>query len=225
MSRRSPRVFDTQERLKNGAISVFASRGYTLTGVDHIVEEAGTTRGAFYYYFASKHDVAEDIQQELWTDVARYAEDALDPDDDLITNVKRAFTAHVEALRSLGEDQRAFLSQAFAEPALAVSDDHGHEWGTDLVREFLIDAVDNGQIGPIDPDAATALLIEAFQAATHSALDGTDVSSTLGMVEALLEAVVTPRRMVTTTIQVTSAPSNVDRLTDEGVDRPGSVHR
>jgi AcrR family transcriptional regulator len=193
VSRRSPRVSDTQERLKNGAVSVFASRGYTLTGVDHIVEEAGTTRGAFYYYFASKHDVAEDIQLELWADVARHAEDALDPDDDLITNVKRAFTAHVDALRGLGENQRAFLCQAFVEPALAVSDGHGHEWGTDLIREFLIDGMGKGQISPIDPDAATALLIEAFQGATCSALDGTDASSTLGVVEALLEAVVTAR--------------------------------
>jgi AcrR family transcriptional regulator len=193
VSRRSPRVFDTQERLKIGAVTVFASRGYTSTGVDHIVEEAGTTRGAFYYYFTNKHDVAEDLQQELWAEVAHHAEGALDPDVDFITNVKQAFTAHIEALRKLDEEQRAFLCQAFVEPTLAVLDDHGHEWGTDLVRDFLIDAMDKGQICPIDPDAATALLIEAFHVATHSALDGTDASSTLGVVEALLEAVVTAR--------------------------------
>jgi AcrR family transcriptional regulator len=191
MSRRRPRECNTQERLKNGAVSAFANRGYSSTGVDHIVEEAGMTRGAFYYYFTSKHDVAEDLQQELWTEVAHHAEEALDPDVDLITNVRRAFTAHIEALRELGEEQRAFLCQAFAEPALAVSDDHGHEWGSDLVREFLVDAMDKGQICPIDPDAATALLIEAFQIATRSALEGTDVSSTLGVVEALFAAIVT----------------------------------
>jgi hypothetical protein len=39
VSWQSPWIFGPQERLKVGAVTLFASGGYTLTGIDHIMED------------------------------------------------------------------------------------------------------------------------------------------------------------------------------------------
>jgi len=187
VSRRSPRLFDTQDRLKTAAADVFTTRGYSVSGVDHIVEEAGTTRGAFYYYFASKADVARDIQEELWGAAARQAVEAVDTEADFLTNMRRGLEAYLAALKNLGPE-RAFLREGFVEPSLAMFDGDGQKWGAHIIRERLLAAMDKGQIPLQDPDKATSLLVEALQALTLAALKGDDLTYALLVIDGLNEA-------------------------------------
>lgn len=48
---------DTQRRILNAAVEVFAEVGYNDTRVELITERAGCSRPAFYQYFSSKDDV------------------------------------------------------------------------------------------------------------------------------------------------------------------------
>ena len=62
VARRQPAPKDTKNRLMAAAVEVFGTRGYAKASVDDIVKRAGMTRGAFYYYFTSKADIAHDLQ-------------------------------------------------------------------------------------------------------------------------------------------------------------------
>ena len=52
--REQHRVF-TRERLIQGALEVFAHKGYVAATIDDIVAAAGASRATFYLHFHSKH--------------------------------------------------------------------------------------------------------------------------------------------------------------------------
>lgn len=185
MVRRQPKRSDTRARLLEAGIQAFLVKGYPATAVDDIVERAGTTRGAFYYYFASKQDMARDLQEYLWSSIAQQAQDAFDPQFDIVTNIKRAFVAHLAAIEELGPE-RVFLRDGFIDPTLDSTGLDGFHWGVALVRDLLVDAMERGEVGHCDPAEAAGLLIEAFEAATLQALENEDVGPTLHVVDALL---------------------------------------
>lgn len=49
----------SKERILNVASRLFKKNGFTATGIDQIMEEAGLTAGAFYAHFKSKKDLFE----------------------------------------------------------------------------------------------------------------------------------------------------------------------
>jgi AcrR family transcriptional regulator len=54
-----------QERLLAAASRLFAERGFALTSVQEIVEQAGVTKGAMYHYYSSKDDLLQQIYSRL----------------------------------------------------------------------------------------------------------------------------------------------------------------
>jgi len=186
MGRRDPKP-DTHSRLKTAAAEVFSTRSYKATAVDDIVEQAGTSRGSFYYYFEGKADVARDLQEDLWGAAARRATEAALPEADFLTNVHRGLEAYLAALKDLGAE-RAFLSEGFVEPNLTMFDGEGKKWGAHFVRDQLADAMESGQIPRQDPDRAARVLVDALQTLTLAALKGDDVTDPLRVVVDLNEA-------------------------------------
>jgi AcrR family transcriptional regulator len=57
----------TRTRLLDAARKAFAERGYPATRVDDITQQAGTSHGAFYLYFANKQDIMEALADETST--------------------------------------------------------------------------------------------------------------------------------------------------------------
>lgn len=51
------RKAESRERILNAASLLFREQGYTATGVDALMAEAGLTAGAFYAHFKSKQDL------------------------------------------------------------------------------------------------------------------------------------------------------------------------
>lgn len=168
---------------------MFSSKGYSATCVDDIADRAGTTRGAFYYYFSSKEDMAHDLQQELWRDIAHRAQGVFDGSVDTITNMKRAFAAHLAALSELGE-ARFFLRDGFLDPTLEATGRRELEWGLGLVRDVLAEAMDKGEVERLDPGALAGMLTGMFEVATFQALGTEDASATVDVVSALLDGLV-----------------------------------
>lgn len=189
MARREPRVCDTRAKLLAAGIEVFAIKGYAASGVDDIVQCAGTTRGAFYYYFASKQDMAEDLQESLWDAIAKQAQDAVDPDVDIVTNFKKAFGVHLAALGKLGSE-RVFLRQGFIDPTLEAASREKLQWGVALVRELLDEALKKGEVSDLDPGEVAQLLTEIFEAATLRALDDYESPLSVESVDALLDGLI-----------------------------------
>ncbi len=79
MSRRDPVVRDTKQRILDAAVEVFGERGYRGASVDDVAVAAGVTKGAVYYYFTDKDDLARDLQSVLWGQLAQDALAVYDP--------------------------------------------------------------------------------------------------------------------------------------------------
>jgi AcrR family transcriptional regulator len=47
----------TKEQLIEAALRLFADQGYAQTSLQQLVETAGLTKGAFYYYFSNKEEI------------------------------------------------------------------------------------------------------------------------------------------------------------------------
>lgn len=50
-----------KQELLRIAYRMFISRGYENTSVDEIIEEAGIAKGTYYYYFATKEQMLEEV--------------------------------------------------------------------------------------------------------------------------------------------------------------------
>lgn len=55
-----------RERLLSGALQLFSNKGYAATTVREIVEAAGVTKPALYYYFRNKEGIFRELMQEAW---------------------------------------------------------------------------------------------------------------------------------------------------------------
>jgi len=61
----------TRSKIINEAASLFHHKGYTATGLDELLKNAGVTKGAFYHHFKSKKDVALAVINEVVADKVR----------------------------------------------------------------------------------------------------------------------------------------------------------
>ena len=52
-----PPTTDTEERLLDAALTLFAEKGYEAASVREIIEATGVTRPVLYYYCSSKEDL------------------------------------------------------------------------------------------------------------------------------------------------------------------------
>ena len=59
---------DTRRKLMGAAATVFDAKGYAATTTADIVEQAGATKGALYFHFSTKEQIAQAIvaEQSLW---------------------------------------------------------------------------------------------------------------------------------------------------------------
>lgn len=73
---------DTRERILDAAQRVVMQRGFAATSVDAIQEEAGISRGTFFYHFPSKDDLARTL-------LRRYARADRDLTADLMARAER----------------------------------------------------------------------------------------------------------------------------------------
>ncbi|WP_448589016.1 TetR/AcrR family transcriptional regulator [Thermodesulfobium sp.] len=56
---------NTKNKILKSALSLFSNKGYHSTNVDEIVENANTSKGAFYFHFPGKRDLVIKLVEEL----------------------------------------------------------------------------------------------------------------------------------------------------------------
>jgi AcrR family transcriptional regulator len=69
---------ERKESLLTAAAQVFAERGFEAASFNHIIEKAGVSKGAMYYYFADKDDLFCTV---LDVALARWVGEVLEPFD------------------------------------------------------------------------------------------------------------------------------------------------
>ena len=186
MPRREPRTSQTQDRIRTAALEEFGKRGYTMVSIDEIVHRAGVTKGAFYYYYRDKRDLAADLHRQLWTRLRRTAAEAYDPTLDALTNIRRTFHAFYAALRNV-EEARFFLRDAWSIPDAVAARAILDEWIGQTAR-FLRAAMESGQIVRVDPEVLASVLIGAFSEATLQVLTSPRIEETNEVLDRVVES-------------------------------------
>jgi TetR/AcrR family acrAB operon transcriptional repressor len=194
MGRREPKVRDTRERVLVAALAEFAERGLQAASVEDIAARAGLTKGAVYYYFSDKHDLAADLQAQLWERLGREANRDIDPAAGTLENLERAFGSFLAALQDEAE-ARFFLRDCWATPALEVAGRREHESGVGLVRRHLAAGIESGELAAeIDADAAARVLLGVFAEATLHILTSGQVEATMEVVVRMIHSLAAPDR-------------------------------
>lgn len=95
--KRKARAMETKRKLLESAMSLFKEKGFDAVTVEEIAQRAGTAKGSFYTYFATKSDI---IVEEFWDIDAYYRKYS--------RNLKRCATAS-EKLTSFTRAQTRFI--------------------------------------------------------------------------------------------------------------------
>ncbi len=171
----------------DAALYLFAERGYSAVAIEDIAEAAGLTKGAVYYWFADKDDLGRDLQHELYERLTDQALGALDPEGDIVTNMRRAFRVYLDALGSLGQ-ARFFLRDAWTIPALDEGGRRDQQDAVAMVRGMLAAAIERGEVADLDPDALANVLLGAWAEATIHVLTTGQRARTVAVVDHFLES-------------------------------------
>jgi len=187
MSRRAPAVRDTRERVLTAALEVFTDRGYAAATVEEIAERAGMTKGAVYYWFRDKEDLASDLQHELWTAIAAEAQHAFEPNAPTADNLKRAFRAYLLALDDQAQ-ARFFLRDCWAVPTLDAASRQTQEIGVVMVQQLVEEGIQKGDLVKVDAETFTRVLLGAFAEATLHVLTNGRPEHAVAVVERFIDA-------------------------------------
>lgn len=187
MARRHPKPRDSKERILAAALTLFGERGYTETSIDEIAARAGLTKGALYYYFEDKADIARDLHHEVWERLKAEALKSIAPGGDALSHLRHAFDAYLSALQHLPE-AHFFLRQFWAVPALDVVGRFEHEASLGMVESLLREGITRGDIAPLDPTALARVLVGAFSEATLHVLTTGRSEEAIAVVHRVIDA-------------------------------------
>lgn len=156
------------------AQSLFCERGYDGTSVDEIIKRAGVSKGAFYYYFASKEALLEAHAEQVAQQAASQAEDITR--DKTLSAVEKLnlLTRHGQQMKLSDAKQTLSGFEALFRPEnvalyhrthLAVS-----RAVLPLVTSIIAQGVEENAFRSAEP-ALTAEIVLNLMTATHGAVE------------------------------------------------------
>jgi TetR/AcrR family transcriptional repressor of nem operon len=93
----------TKTALLDAGKRIFSERGYTASGIEAVLQEAGVPKGSFYYYFSSKEDFGLQVLNAFAECFAETVNRFLD-DENLspLARVRTLFESAIERLETQG---------------------------------------------------------------------------------------------------------------------------
>lgn len=163
MSKNDPESAETRTRILEAAVKVFATKGYHDTKVDDIVNEAQTSKGAFYFYFPSKQDIFIALSDTFADLLESKVNEAMQRENhglqqmDAALNVSLGLFSQYRGLAKIALVQAVGLGVVFEERRRAINDRL-----TRLVQTRLETAVAEGSIPPLKTDLAARAWVGAL---------------------------------------------------------------
>lgn len=154
---------DTQQRILDAAIDIFAQKGYHATRVDEIVEESKTSKGAVYFYFPSKQDIFLAIVDKFARLLEGRLERVINQQTSGVDRVSAALQVCLETFEQYRSLAKVFLVQAaglgvvFEDKQIEV-----HNRFARMIKTQLDQAVAEGDIPPIDTEVAAFVWMGAI---------------------------------------------------------------
>ncbi len=152
----SARGTATRTRLLEAAESIFADVGYHDASIVKITEAAGVSQGTFYLYFTGKKEIFDELVRDLNRRVRHAMKEASSQGNTRLESELLGFQAY---FRFTGEHPALYriIRQAeFVSPEMLRY--HYDRLSAGYV-EALEEAVERGEIGPVDPEVTAWALM------------------------------------------------------------------
>jgi AcrR family transcriptional regulator len=150
---------ETRRRIVRAAAELFAGHGYTATSLSDVIGAAASTKGGFYFHFASKAElglaVIADAREQFTAEVLAGTAEHERASDQLVATV-RAIAEHSKAKPAAAGIGRLCM-ELREEPQLALGDLDPYGVWVELVRELLERAQREGDLDPATDTAEAAL--------------------------------------------------------------------
>lgn len=144
----------TRQRLLDVAAARFADRGYDATSFSDLVEASGLSRGAFYFHFDSKRDLALEVFRDRQRRLQEAVMERVDPQ---LPALDRFCQLWIERARVIADDPslgclRKVASALADDPDLRDELAEVHARPVRLMAEMLAEAQRDGALrGDLDP--------------------------------------------------------------------------
>jgi AcrR family transcriptional regulator len=152
----SPRGLETRGRLLEAAEQVFGELGYHEASIVKITEAAGVGQGTFYLYFASKHEIFDELVRDLNRRIRHAMTESAEKGETRLEQEILGFGGYFEFTARHPGLYKIIRQAAFVSPDI-------FKWHYDRVSEryvaALSDAAGRGELGPIDPEVAAWALM------------------------------------------------------------------
>lgn len=160
---------ETKRKLLDSGIALMRVKGFNATSVAEICEAAGTTKGGFFHYFASKEDIAKEAaalfrQEQVRSYQAAGFLELPDPLDRVIGRLE--FLKSSERTRHIYSCLIGTLAQelSITHPDLrAIFQNTFEKMTKDLEADLTAAKASHAPDAPFDPAALASMFIAMFQ--------------------------------------------------------------
>ncbi len=152
-------------RILDAALDIFARKGYHDARMDEIVSSSQTSKGSIYFHFPNKEQLFLALVDQFANLLERRIIEAISEHDRGMVKVQAALEACLATFGRYRRQAKVLLVQAsglgntFEQKRLAINDRFA-----DLIAIYLQEAVDVGEIEPID----TEVVAHAWMGAIYS---------------------------------------------------------
>jgi AcrR family transcriptional regulator len=179
----------TRERILDGALEVFARKGYHGAIVDDIVRASGTSKGAVYHHFPNKEAVFLALVDDFAARLAAAVAAAIAGQRGALAKVESALRATLATFAADERLARLILLEAVSlGPMYQAKRAEVAGRFAELIQGYLDEAVADGSIAPLDTRVTTLAWLGAVNEIVVQWLHGSlpDVSSTIPALTRLL---------------------------------------
>jgi AcrR family transcriptional regulator len=161
----APKSEGTVSRIMDAALDIFARKGYHDARMDEIVSTSQTSKGSIYFHFPNKEQLFLALVDQFANLLERRIIEAISEHDRGMVKVQAALEACLATFGRYRRQAKVLLVQAsglgntFEQKRLAVNDRFA-----DLIAAYLQEAVDVGEIAPLD----TEVVAHAWMGAIYS---------------------------------------------------------
>ncbi|MCU1529879.1 MAG: hypothetical protein JWP75_3642 [Frondihabitans sp.] len=159
---RQVRAQVTQAAIIQAAATVFAQRGYARATLDVVAVEAGVTKGALYFHFSSKHDLANAVIHEETRLTGKRLRNVL---AEGLPGLATMIRLHADFTRQLLSDVVVAAGVKLTTEELVAHLDIELPYGSwqKVLHSLVVKAIQEGDIrADLDPAILTRYLIGAY---------------------------------------------------------------
>ncbi len=162
-----------RQEILDAAGRVFAQYGLRKTTVGDVVREAGVARATVYKHFPGKDELFRAVIERELEEILEADAEAMKAEKGARAKLHAFILKHLEMLRRKVNAYR--LTVSALNDIYAESEPHAHELfqrALMMVREVLVEGMEQGEIARRDPDATTLAFLIAHKGLFLGALTG-----------------------------------------------------